>query len=1359
MTTNSLVGSDTGSNTGDYVSSGGVTYLPNGNYVVSSPDWNGKEGAVTWGNGASGVINNPTYQNSLVGTTGGSTGDELGSGGVTVLTNGNYVIKSPAWSDNKGAATWSSGTDGITGNITSTNSIIGSTGGLVGSVADDVSGGGVIDLLNGNYVVSSPYWHGSYGAATWGNGSTGTVGTINAGNSLIGTVGDHVSQGGVIPLRNGNYVVSSPDWTTNSNFQGAATWANGTTGTTGTVSATNSLVGMFSTDNVSSGGVFPLSNGDYVVCSPDWNGSEGAVTWENGTTGVGGTVSASNSIVGSSGEPIASGGLTALSNGDYVIKSPSWSNNQGAATWVNGLAMATGTISISNSLIGSSGGSSGDQVSSGGVVPLPNGNFVVLSPLWSNSKGAATWGSGTTGIAGTLYSGNSLVGTTGGSTGDKVGSGGVTVLADGNLVVSSPLWNNSAGAVTWLDGTTGTTLDGQNTFDAGNSLLGASAKAGLVSVQLGAINGSFVAAFSTEGSGRVTVGFVPSGGSGDGELSYSFDPTQTITEPPSVIAETLAAGTNVVLQANDDITINTPITVTNPAGTPGNLTLQAGRSILLNAGITTDGGNLTLIANDTKADGVVNSQRDPGNSVIDMTSGVILNTGGAISVDLKTSTDKTNNGKGVVTLLGIDADSTTLSTTSTLGVAIDGETPGDGVTTGTYTQTNVTGSINLNSAPLQITHEVATSVGEQFTIIHSTGGIIGTFAGLPEGATVTGSDGTPFTISYLGNGGNDVVLTQVTTPTHLVVTTEPPISVTAGSGFSLKVSAEDDLGNVDPGFSGQVTLTLANNPGNSTLGGTLTVTASQGVATFSNLTLNKAGTGYKLQATSLGLRNATTDAFSVTAGIAAKMVITSQPPSTVTAGAAISPAVTVTLEDALGNIATTDTSTVIATLASGPGTLGGTTSAQVSNGVGTFDNLVLQTAGTDTVTLSDGSLPSVTTNSFTVNPAAPNQLAFAAQPTTTAAGATISPAVTVKVLDQYGNLVTADNTDQVTLSVAGGPDGFTSGSTTTATVSGGIATFTNLVLDTTGAYTLAENATGDLSGPNSSGFTVSPAAADHLGFSVQPINAAAGAAISPTVSVEVFDRFGNLDTADNSDFVTLSVANGPGGFAGGSTTTAPVSGGVANFSNLLLDVAGVYTLGESATGGRHGPGSGSFTINPAAPDHLGFGVQAGDTATGAAITPAVTVDVFDQYDNLVTADNTDQVTLSVASGPDGFTGGSTTTVTAAGGIATFSNLVLDTLGSYTLGESTASGLTGPDSGGFNISPPVADHLGFSVQPADTTAGAVVSPAVEVEVFDQFGNLFSADNTDQVSLDRSQRTGQFRERKYDDGDRQRRYRHL
>src|SRR4029077_15762505 len=128
-----------------------------------------------------------------------------------------------------------------------------------------------------------------------------------------------------------------------------------------------------------------------------------------------------------------------------------------------------------------------------------------------------------------------------------------------------------------------------------------------------------------------------------------------------------------------------------------------------------------------------------------------------------------------------------------------------------------------------------------------------------------------------------------------------------------------------------------------------------------------------------------------------------------------------------------------------------------------------------------------------------------------------------------------------------------------------------LVLDTAGGYTLSESATGNLTGPDSGSFTINPAAADHLSFSVQPSDATAGNAINPAVKVQVFDRFNNPATNDNSDQVTLSVASGPGPFAAGSTTTVTVGGGLATFSNLVLDTAGRYTLGESATGGVTGP--------------------------------------------------------------------------------------------------------------------------------------------------------------------------------------------
>ena len=87
------------------------------------------------------------------------------------------------------------------------------------------------------------------------------------------------------------------------------------------------------------------------------------------------------------------------------------------------------------------------------------------------------------------------------------------------------------------------------------------------------------------------------------------------------------------------------------------------------------------------------------------------------------------------------------------------------------------------------------------------------------------------------------------------------------------------------------------------------------------------------------------------------------------------------------------------------------------------------------------------------------------------------------------------------------------------------------------------------------------------------------------------------------------------------------------------------------------------------------------------------VAVEDQFGNVVTTD-TSTVTLTVASGPGGFASGSTTSVSAVKGIATFSNLLLDTAGSYTLGASDGA-LTKATSGKLNITPATAAKLALN----------------------------------------------------------------
>ncbi|MDP2175465.1 MAG: choice-of-anchor D domain-containing protein [Bacteroidota bacterium] len=449
----SLISSLKGSNANDRVGNGGITALSNGNYVVRSPSWNGNRGAATWGNGSTGISGTVSSSNSLV----GSNANDYVGGSITVLSNGNYIVRSSNWNNSRGAATWGNGSTGISGTVSSSNSLVGSN-----ANGFDYIGNSIIALSNGNYVVSSTSWNGNRGAATWGNGSTGISGTVSSSNSLVGSnVDDYIGNYGITVLSNGNYVVSSSSWNGN---RGAATWGNGSTGISGTVSSSNSLVGSNANDYLGSG-ITILNNGNYVVRSSSWNGNRGAATWGNGSTGISGTVSSSNSLVGSNANDYVGSNITALSNGNYVVSSGSWNGNRGSATWCDGSTGFSGTVSSSNSLVGSN---ANDYVGNYGITVLSNGNYVVRSASWNGNRGAATWGNGSTGISGTVSSSNSLVGS---NVDDYIGNYGITVLSNGNYVVRSSSWNGNRGAATWGNGSTGIS----GTVSSSNSLVGSNA--------------------------------------------------------------------------------------------------------------------------------------------------------------------------------------------------------------------------------------------------------------------------------------------------------------------------------------------------------------------------------------------------------------------------------------------------------------------------------------------------------------------------------------------------------------------------------------------------------------------------------------------------------------------------------------------------------------------------------------------------------------------------------------------------------------------------------------------------------------------------------------------------------------------
>ena len=253
-------------------------------------------------------------------------------------------------------------------------------------------------------------------------------------------------------------------------------------------------------------------------------------------------------------------------------------------------------------------------------------------------------------------------------------------------------------------------------------------------------------------------------------------------------------------------------------------------------------------------------------------------------------------------------------------------------------------------------------LGQLCTIDTMTNSITQFPLGAVRGITA-GSDGN----LWFSNGTNISVATLTPTVTDLVVTQQSPASLTAGAPFSLTVDAEDGSGNLLSSFNSTVTLALANNPGNGTLGGTVTATATNGVATFFGLTITSAASGYTLVATSGLSGEGFTSAITVTPAAASQLVITTEPPASVAVNADFG--LQASIEDQYGNLVTTATNTVSVAFATNTtgATLGGTLSMSASQGLATFSNLTINKTGNGyTLKVSSSGFSSVVSSSISV---------------------------------------------------------------------------------------------------------------------------------------------------------------------------------------------------------------------------------------------------------------------------------------------------------------------------------------------------------------------------------------------------------
>jgi trimeric autotransporter adhesin len=503
--------------------------------------------------------------------------------------------------------------------------------------------------------------------------------------------------------------------------------------------------------------------------------------------------------------------------------------------------------------------------------------------------------------------------------------------------------------------------------------------------------------------------------------------------------------------------------------------------------------------------------------------------------------------------------------------------------------------------------------------------------------------------------------------TKVVFSTQPSGS-TGGTPLATQpaVTVQDAFGNTAIGDTSSVMLALTTPNGAGLTCAGNPKAATVGVATFAGCQVNRPGT-YTLTATASGLTSATSISFTIAAGAAAQVVFATQPGGG-TGGTALGTQPVVMVQDAGGNVVTTDTSLVTLSLTTPNGatlTCAANPKAAAS-GVATFAGCRVTTAGTYTLTATDGTLTTAVSGSFTVTVGAAAKVGFTTQPGAGVGSAALGTQPVVAVQDAGGNTVPTD-TSSVTLALtAAGGASLTCTNNPKAAVAG-LATFAGCKIDKAGSYTLTAT-DGGLVTATSSTFVISVGPAAKVGFTSQPGGGISQSVMAAQPVVAVQDAGGNTVTSDTSS-VTLTLTTSGGATLACTPNPKPAVAGVAAFSGCKVDKTGTYTL--TATDGTLTTAvSNSFTITAGAPTQLRYVT----TITGT--TPSCPTG-----------------SLTVGNG------GSLTSYVA----------ILDTSGNLTVAPATVTTITltrTPTSGGGNAPTPATLSVPANANPAVTSGSSL-----------------------------------------------------
>jgi chemotaxis signal transduction protein len=482
------------------------------------------------------------------------------------------------------------------------------------------------------------------------------------------------------------------------------------------------------------------------------------------------------------------------------------------------------------------------------------------------------------------------------------------------------------------------------------------------------------------------------------------------------------------------------------------------------------------------------------------------------------------------------------------------------------------------------------------------------------------------------------------------------------------------------------TIPLSLTTGTGTPSGNSTTT-SAGVATYSALEIDTAGTGDILTA-SLTLNSATSTSISVASNsfeVAQSMggfTITGLPAN---ATAGTSQTITVTALDGNGNTFAGYFGTVHFTSSDTGATLPADYTFTVSdNGVHTFTSgVVLNAAGSQTVTGTDTVESSGTGSDSTIIAASSASAVSVVSGSAQSAGIATAFAnpLTAKVTDAFGNPV-AGVTVTFTAPSSGASATFSTAAVSASDGTTSVTATANGIADAT-AYTVTATISGGTTSAN---------------FSLTNTKASTSVAVTPGSTSVTYGQSVTLSAAVTPNNVNGSVPSGSVTFYDGSTALTPDSTLASASASYTVDVPAV----GSHTYGAQYQGDGNFSSSAQASASSAVVVnKASSSLTPAATSQTLTynaggtisITVAGQFSGTGIALPTGNISYTIGTG-------SAQTATISGGVATVTVPDSQAVGSYTITVNYAG------DGNYNAATPASISLEIDKATATATLGSL-----------------------------------------------------